>query len=95
MREAEFSDLSRRVIGCAIEVHHVLGPGLLESIYKKCLAREMELKGIRFAKEVDVSVHYKGLNFEHAYQPIFWSRTGSYSRSKQCTNSLSCISRSC
>ncbi|MFP4532565.1 MAG: GxxExxY protein [Desulfobacterales bacterium] len=36
------------VIGCAIEVHRVLGPGLLESTYQQCLARELHLKGIPF-----------------------------------------------
>jgi GxxExxY protein len=38
--------LSSKVIGAAIEVHRVLGPGLLESIYEKCLLRELELRGI-------------------------------------------------
>ncbi|HVN80410.1 MAG TPA: GxxExxY protein, partial [Terriglobia bacterium] len=41
----EFSELSHRVIGCAIEVHRVLGPGLLESTYQQCLAHELRLNG--------------------------------------------------
>jgi len=42
----EFDTLSRQVIGCAIEVHRFLGPGLLESSYQRCLSRELELNGI-------------------------------------------------
>lgn len=38
--------LSREVIGAAIEVHRIMGPGLLESIYEKCLIRELELRSI-------------------------------------------------
>ena len=42
----EFDRLSKRVIGCAIEVHRELGPGLLESTYEQCLAHELKLNGI-------------------------------------------------
>jgi GxxExxY protein len=42
----EFDDLSNRVIGCAIEVHRELGPGLLESAYEQCLAHELQRSGI-------------------------------------------------
>ena len=44
----EFDDLSNRVIGCAIEVHRQLGPGLLESAYEQCLAHELNRHGITF-----------------------------------------------
>ena len=44
----EFSELSNRVIGCAIEVHKLLGPGLLESTYRQCLAHELALNNIGF-----------------------------------------------
>ncbi len=44
----EFDDLSSRVIGCAIEVHRQLGPGLLESAYEQCLAHELRRNGITF-----------------------------------------------
>lgn len=47
----DFSDLSHRVIGCAIEVHRHLGPGLLESTYRQCLARELALNDIAFKLE--------------------------------------------
>jgi len=47
----EFDTLSRQVIGCAIEVHRFLGPGLLESYYQRCLSRELKLSGIAHACE--------------------------------------------
>ena len=47
----EFDPLSNRVIGCAIEVHRHLGPGLLESAYQECLAYELSHAGVSFQKE--------------------------------------------
>ena len=52
--------LTEAVIGAAIEVHRTLGPGLLESIYEEALCIEFELRGIPFARQVEVDVHYKG-----------------------------------
>ncbi len=47
-QEVEFDEPSKRVIGCAIEVHRALGPGLLESAYEQCLGRELALNEISF-----------------------------------------------
>jgi GxxExxY protein len=55
----EFDELSRKVIGCAIEVHRNLGPGLLESTYRQCLACELSHAGIPFQMEVPLPVRYK------------------------------------
>ena len=55
---------SQKVIGAAIEVHRQKGPGLLESIYEKCLMRELELRTIPARKQLSVPVEYKGLVFE-------------------------------
>ena len=55
---------SQLVIGAAIEVHRIKGPGLIEEIYKKCLARECELRNIPYVKELRVFLEYKGLVFE-------------------------------
>jgi len=52
------------VIGGAIEVHRLKGPGLLESIYEKCLARELELRGIPARTQVVVPIEYKGITFK-------------------------------
>ena len=56
--------LSKKVIGAAIAVHKIMGPGLMESIYQKCLMRELQLLGIRCACEVKIPVHYKGAIFD-------------------------------
>lgn len=57
-------ELSRIVIGSAIEVHRTLGPGLLESIYEKCLIYELESRGVPVVRQQMVSVHYKDFVFE-------------------------------
>lgn len=64
----DFDKLSHQVIGLGIEVHKHLGPGLLESVYQKCLAFELELNGIQFLKEVDIPVIYKGQDLEMNYR---------------------------
>ena len=47
------------VIGCAIEVHRVMGPGLLESVYQECLPKELRLRGLSAALKVQVPLEYK------------------------------------
>ncbi|OQA31268.1 MAG: hypothetical protein BWY57_02426 [Betaproteobacteria bacterium ADurb.Bin341] len=54
------------VIGTAIEVHRELGPGLLESIYRDCLALELGRMGMRSIREVEIPVHYKGTLLERS-----------------------------
>ena len=56
--------LSRQVIGAAIEVHRLKGPGLIESIYERCLMRELELRGISAVNQRLVRIEYKGLVFD-------------------------------
>jgi GxxExxY protein len=58
--------LSGKIIGAAVEVHRVLGPGLLESIYERCLLREFELRGIPATNQQRVRIEYKGLQFEES-----------------------------
>jgi GxxExxY protein len=62
------NDLTRAIIGAAIEVHRVLGPGLLESAYEECLCRELALRGIRFKRQYPVPLEYKGLKLDKCYQ---------------------------
>jgi GxxExxY protein len=59
-------ELSRKVIGAAIEVHRLKGPGLIESIYEKCLMRERFLKNIPAKQQVDVPIEYKGYTFSES-----------------------------
>jgi GxxExxY protein len=56
--------LSHGVIGAAIEVHRRKGPGLIESIYERCLLRELELRSISVTTQKIVRVEYKGLVFD-------------------------------
>lgn len=58
------SSLTETVIGAAIEVQRHFGPGLLESVYVKCLERELNLRGLSTRREVPVRVSYKGLVFD-------------------------------
>lgn len=57
-------DLTYKVIGCAIEVHKHLGPGLLESVYEKCFLRELELQGLTYKNQIWVPIQYKGLELD-------------------------------
>lgn len=56
------------VIGAAIEVHRELGPGLLEAVYHKCMARELELREIMFESELNVDAVYKGAQLPCAFR---------------------------
>lgn len=54
------NELSYTIIGCAIEVHKELGPGLLESVYESCMKEEFEMAGLRYTAQQQVPVLYKG-----------------------------------
>ncbi len=58
------NEISERVIGAAIEVHRILGPGLLESVYELALCHELSLRGIHFVRQQKVPVLYKGIKFD-------------------------------
>ena len=60
--------LSEQVIGLAIEVHRVLGPGLLESACEECLALELRQHGVIHERQVPVPVVYKGMALDVAYR---------------------------
>ena len=70
LREEEemMNDLSERIIGAAIEVHRVLGPGLLESTYERCLVHELMLQGIRAERQKKQPIYYKGLELDEGYR---------------------------
>ena len=61
---AQADRLSGEVIGAAIEVHRIMGPGLLESIYERCLLRELELRGIPVLNQEEIAIDYKGTVFK-------------------------------
>ena len=64
----EKDKLTEKIIGCAIEVHRNLGPGLLESTYEHCLSHELHLNNISFKKQLPIPVNYKGVNLDCGYK---------------------------
>jgi GxxExxY protein len=64
----EKDPFTAEIIGCAIEVHRALGPGLLESTYKQCLAHELHLNDIPFRLEQPLPVEYKGVRLGCGYR---------------------------
>ena len=64
----EVNEITQAIIGAAIEVHRALGPGLLESAYRECLCRELELKQLQIEKEKALPLEYKGLKLEQGYR---------------------------
>lgn len=58
------NDLTYKVIGCAIEVHKHLGPGLVESVYEKCFLKELAIQRIAFRNQIWVPLNYKGLELD-------------------------------
>lgn len=63
-----FGSDTYEIIGACIEVHRLLGPGLLESAYEECLAHELGLRGIPFARQVPLPLRYKSIAVDGAYQ---------------------------
>ncbi len=64
----KFDELSNKVLGCAIEVHRELGPGLLESTYEQCLAYELNRSKIPFLLQVVLPVEYKQTRLDCGYR---------------------------
>src|SRR5215510_5753005 len=60
MTEILFKELSFRIVGAAMEVHGILGPGFLENVYQASLEKELTLRGIAFQHQVELPVYYKG-----------------------------------
>ena len=71
MSEIAPASLTHKVIGCAIEVHRELGPGLLESAYEQCLAHELSRNDIPFIMEAAMPIEYRGIKIDCAYRLDF------------------------
>ncbi len=67
----QLNDLSYKKISCAIEVHKYLGPGLLESVYQNCMAREFSIRQISYISQFIVPIEYKGLELDSIYRLDF------------------------
>jgi GxxExxY protein len=64
----DINELTELVIGCAIELHRVLGPGLLESAYEICLCRELSLHNVPFECQKPLPLNYKGVKLDCGYR---------------------------
>ena len=64
----DLNTITERIIGAAIEVHKVLGPGLMESAYEECLCRELALCGISVERQLQLPVEYKGVRLDCNYR---------------------------
>jgi GxxExxY protein len=62
------SGLTEIIIGCAIEVHRALGPGLLESVYEECLCFELKSKGLSFERQKLLPISYKEVKLDAGYR---------------------------
>jgi GxxExxY protein len=67
-KRKDVNELTELLIGCAIEVHRTLGPGLLESAYEVCLCRELSLRRIHFERQVAIPLEYKGVKLDCGYR---------------------------
>ena len=68
IKREHINRLSSQVIGAAIEVHKILGPGLLESAYEECLAHELHLRGVSFERQKLLPLVYKGERLDCGYR---------------------------
>jgi GxxExxY protein len=64
----EFNELTQKIIGCAIEVHKSLGPGLLESAYEECLCYELDKSKLFYERQKAIPVVYKEIKLECGYR---------------------------
>jgi len=64
----DINKLTRDVIGAAIEVHKILGPGLLESAYEECLCHELKLRNISYERQKELPIEYKGIKLDCGYR---------------------------
>ena len=68
-RQKQLDAITHRIIGAAMEVHRLLGPGLLESAYEECLCLELTLGELRFERQVPLPIVYKSITLLRAYKP--------------------------
>ncbi len=68
MNENIGTELTSAIISASIEVHTSLGPGLLESAYEQCLSHELNLRGIKFKRQVSLPLQYKGIKLDCSYR---------------------------
>ena len=68
VQKLRYEDLTKVIIGAAIEVHKLVGPGLLEGVYEECLCHELKLRDLCFERQLMVPVTYKGVSLDCGYR---------------------------
>ena len=68
MKKEEYNRLASEIVSSCIEVHTIMGPGLLESVYEECLLKELELRGIYAESQIAVPLHYKGFRLDKRFE---------------------------
>ena len=66
--QLRINSITEKIIGCGVEVHRGLGPGLLESAYEECLCFELSQAGLKFNRQVDLPLKYKGVHLDCGYR---------------------------
>ena len=67
----DINKLSEQVIKAAVEVHQIIGPGMMESVYRECLSHELELRGIPFERHQKLTIEYKDATVDGGYRLDF------------------------
>ncbi len=67
MKKHTIDEIASTVVNCAIEVHRILGPGLLESVYEVCMEHELSTAGLKVSRQVPVPIFYEGVKMEKAF----------------------------
>ncbi len=68
MKREKLNDLSKQVLEASLEVHKIMGPGLLESVYEACLMKELEIRGIKALNQVRIPLIFKGHELDKDYR---------------------------
>ena len=68
VQKLRYEELTKEIIGAAIEVHKSVGPGLLEGVYEECLCHELKLRNLNFERQIVVPVTYKGVILDCGYR---------------------------
>ena len=68
VQKLRYEDLTKGIIGAAIEVHKTVGPGLLEGVYEECLCHELKLRNLSFKRQIIVPVIYKDVTLDCGYR---------------------------
>ena len=67
-KELLYKEITEKIIGAAMEVHRILGPGFLEAVYEEALCIELKKKGLSYQNQVELKINYQGITLKHKYR---------------------------